>query len=158
LVRLVYQDLAVPPWPTSPGENSRVLPPPYDRVPHEEIVDRGKRSRRLFSDRPFEDLAALVPHPLLALAILDLAEPQELTELGMAVFLDRPLGSDKPPGAPDQTPLLSHNAFSRSIAIDRLALLRERLAPRSNAPVPSSAARKLNEMKIAGISIGAIES
>jgi hypothetical protein len=158
LLRLQYQDLPVPLWPTSSGENARVLPPPFGRVAREQVAEPGKRSRRLFSDRPFEDVLALVPHPLQALAIADLAQPQELAELGMAVFLDRPLGADKPAGAPDQTPLLSHNAFSRKIAIDRLRFVRENLALRCYAEVPSSALGKLNEINIAGIKIDDIES
>jgi hypothetical protein len=158
LVRLKYQDLAVPALPTSPGENTRVLPPPFYRIANEEIAERGKRSRRLFSDHPFEDLIALVPQPLLALAILDLAQPQELTELGMAVFLDRPLGADKLPAEPDQTPLLSHNAFSRAIAMERLAFLEDKLASLADVDVPCSARGELNELKIAGIKIDEIES
>jgi hypothetical protein len=117
-----------------------------------------KRSRRLFSDRPVEGLIALVPRSLLVAAIADLARPQELTELGMAVFLDRPLGTDKPPGAPDQTPLLSHNAFSRRVALDRFRFVLEKLAPLCDVKVPSSALGKLNEVNIAGIRIDDIES
>jgi hypothetical protein len=41
----------------------------------------------------------------------------------MAIFIDRPLGTGKAPGEPDQTPLISHEAFSRSIAARRLSEL-----------------------------------
>ena len=82
LIRLKYQDLAVPPLPTSPGENARVLPHPFYRIADEQIAEPGKRSRRLFSDRPFEDLIARVPRPLLVSAIEDLALPAELAEMG----------------------------------------------------------------------------
>jgi hypothetical protein len=53
----------------------------------------------------------------------DLQQADELRELGMAIFIDRPLGTGKAPGEPDQTPLLSHEAFSRSIAARRLSEL-----------------------------------
>jgi hypothetical protein len=43
----------------------------------------------------------------------------------MALFLDRPLGVFKAPGEPDQTPILSYEAFSRSIAERRLKALRK---------------------------------
>jgi hypothetical protein len=158
LVRLKYQNLPVPPLPTSLGENARVLPPPFGRVAEEQIAEPGKRSLRLFGDRPFEELLAVVPRPLWVAAFEDLARPQELAELGMAIFLDRPLGAEKPPGAADQTPLLSHNAFSRSIAVERLLFLREKLAPICDAELPSSTIRTLNEINIAGIRIDDIES
>jgi len=55
----------------------------------------------------------------------DLQEPEELQELGTAVFLDRPLGALKHPGEPDCTPLLSYQAFSRFIARTRLRFLHD---------------------------------
>jgi hypothetical protein len=158
VIRLKYQDLPVPALPTSTGENTRVLPEPFCRIADDEIVDSTKRSRRLFSDRPFEDLVALVPHALLVSAMADLAEPGDLVELGMAVFLDRPLGADKAPSEPDQTPLISHNAFSRSIAMDRLRFLQDSLAPCCDAQLPPSAIQRMGEMNIAGVRIGDIDS
>src|SRR5262249_44477193 len=59
--------------------------------------------------------------------IADLGHAEELQELGMALFLDRPLGVFKAPGEPDSTVLLSHEAFSRSIAERRLQFLAEHL-------------------------------
>ncbi len=41
----------------------------------------------------------------------------------MALFLDRPIGSAKAPGEPDGTLLLASEAYSRSIAEERLQLL-----------------------------------
>ena len=60
---------------------------------------------------------------LLRLSIRDLASPEELRELGLAVYLDRPLGDAKGPAEPDRTPLLASLAFSRSVARQRLQLL-----------------------------------
>src|SRR5262249_9127880 len=145
LVRLKYQDLAVPPLPTSPGENARVLPAPFFRVAHEQIVEVGKRRERLFRDRPFEDLVSLVPRPLRVALFEDLSTAAELTELGMAVFLDRPLGADHPAGAPDQTPLFSHNAFSRSIALERLHFLQDSLAPCCDVKAENSWGQPIEE-------------
>ena len=39
-----------------------------------------------------------------------------MRELGVAIFIDRPLGGLKAPGEPDLSPLLAHEAFSRSLA------------------------------------------
>src|SRR5262249_28321428 len=47
----------------------------------------------------------------------------ELRELGMATFLDRPFGGGKQATEPDETLLLSYQAFSRTIARRRLELL-----------------------------------
>src|SRR5262249_48676206 len=44
--------------------------------------------------------------------------------LGTALYLDRPLGAFKAPGEPDATFLFSYVAFSRSLASQRLDLLR----------------------------------
>jgi hypothetical protein len=47
----------------------------------------------------------------------------ELRELGMALYLDRPLGVFKEPAEVDRTPLLSYEAFSLTIAEARLQKL-----------------------------------
>src|SRR5207249_2747834 len=52
LLRRTIQGLPVPDAPTSPGENSRILPPPYERVPEEQILDPAKRTKRLFEGQP----------------------------------------------------------------------------------------------------------
>ena len=62
----------------------------------------------------------MVGRKVLEQSLADLEHPAELQELGMALFLDRPLGVFKQPGEPDRTPLLSYVAFSRSLAERRL--------------------------------------
>src|SRR5207237_193434 len=62
---------------------------------------------------------------LLRQSLTDLAHPDELPELGTALFLDRPLGAPKHPLEPDATPLLSYVAYSRSLALRRLESLAE---------------------------------
>jgi hypothetical protein len=123
LIRERYRGLLVPDEPTSPGESTRVLPAPHERVPEEQILNLHRRNKLLFGDeapgRPLGDNARAV----LRQSILDLRHPDELGELGTALYLDRPLGAFKAPGEPDQTPLLSYVAFSRSIALQRLSLL-----------------------------------
>lgn len=127
LLRLRYEGHAVPDLPTSPGENSRVLPPAYPRVPEEQITDPGKRHRKLFDDDPLLPWLSVQGRELLRAAVADLDHPAELQELGLALFLDRPLGIFKRPGEPDATPLLSYETFSRTVAHHRLQFLRERL-------------------------------
>jgi hypothetical protein len=126
LLRRRYEGWPVPDLPTSPGENTRVLPPSHPRVPEEQILHPGKRTRRLYADDPLTN--HLGPNAAAALwaSAADLAEPEELRELGAALFLDRPLGAGKAPAEPDGTLLLASEAFSRSVAERRLhALARE---------------------------------
>jgi hypothetical protein len=122
-LRRFYENLPVPNLPTSPGENARILPPPFGRVPEEEIVHPEKRSRLLFADDPLIPYLSHCGRELLQQSSDDLRHPLELRELGMALFLDRPLSLGKVPGQPDQTPLLSYEAFSRFIAGQRLRVL-----------------------------------
>lgn len=120
LLRLQYAGHPVPDAPTSPGENLRVLPDPFARVPEEQILSPKARRRQLF-------IADLPADPrLLRDCFADLERPEERFELGTALFLDRPLGFAKAPGEPDQTWLASHLSFSRSIADGRLRLLESR--------------------------------
>ncbi len=123
LIRQRYRGHLVPDAPTSPGENSRVLPAPHFRVPEEQFLQPHRRTKRLFTEDlpggPLGENAAAV----LRQSIADLDHPEELRELGAALYLDRPLGTFKAPGEPDQTPLLSYVAFSRTIAAQRLRLL-----------------------------------
>jgi hypothetical protein len=123
LLRVWYEGLPVPEIPTSPGENRRVLPSSHPRVPDDQILQPERRAKRLFDgdklDRHFGETAP----DLLAQSMADLEHPEELKELGLAVFLDRPLGVHKNPGEPDQTPLLSYLAFSRFVAESRLRFL-----------------------------------
>src|SRR5207237_5304396 len=77
---------------------------------------------------------------ILRQSLRDLSHPDELLELGLALFLDRPLGAGKGPGEADQTTLLSHLVFSRSIALHRLKFLGETAAADfSTEGVPLSA-------------------
>jgi hypothetical protein len=119
----------VPDAPTSPGENLRILPAPFQRVPEEQIMDPTRRSRKLFAAEPLNLTAC--GQMLLRQSIADLEHPAELRELGTALFLDRPLGIFKRPGEPDRTPLLSYEAFSASIVERRLGLLAEHVGDSS---------------------------
>ena len=120
LLRLQYAGHRVPDAPTSPGENQRVLPEPFVRVPDEQIESPVTRPRKLFkTDLPLSP-------GLIRACFGDLDQPTELLELGTALFLDRPLGHAKSPGEPDQTWLASHVLVSRSIADARLQLLTRR--------------------------------
>jgi hypothetical protein len=122
----IYQGLAVPDWPTSLGENARILPAPFCRVPEEQILDPRARSKRLFAgshlgiDKP-------TVRSVISQSLADLKHPEEFQELGKAIYLDRPLGYSIPAGEPDQTPLLSYELFSRSLAEDRLRFLEREL-------------------------------
>jgi len=121
LMRKLCVGLPVPDHPTSPGENQRVLPE-LDRLPEEQIINPEKRTRRLFEREPtitFGPQARGILHK----SVADLEHPMELRELGMALFLDRPLGVFKEPGEPDRTPLLSYEAFRAAIAGRRLEVL-----------------------------------
>ena len=122
LLRRMYEGLPVPDEPTSPGENTRVLPAPYKRIPEEQIFQTDKRTKRLFEGEP-----VLFPgehsRQIMQQCIADLEYPEEVQELGMAVFLDRPFGIGKSPTEPDRTLLLSYEAFSPSVAERRLQYL-----------------------------------
>ncbi len=120
LIRKQYEGHRVPDAPTSPGENLQVLPQPFARVPDEQIARPETRRKQLYSSQPLEPLLAESAYRVLRQSIDDLSHAAELRELGMAVFLDRPLGIFKQPGEVDRTPLLSYEAFSREIAERRL--------------------------------------
>lgn len=124
LLRRGYQGHPVPDAPTSPGENTRVLPPPFTRVPDEQILNPGKRVRRLFKGVPLAGRLSDVAGHVLALSLGDLGHAAELAELGTAVFIDRPFGLGKAATAPDQTLLIAHEAFSAAIAQRRIGELR----------------------------------
>ena len=86
------------------------------RVPEEQLLNPVRRQRRLFKDAPLHDLLGAHAHQILQASLDDLEHPDEVLELGMAVFIDRPLGFGKQPLEPDLTPLLAHETFSPSIA------------------------------------------
>jgi hypothetical protein len=125
LLRRRYRGHAVPDTPTSPGENARVLPDPFARIPEEQIVNPHRRTKRLFTDELPGGGLGPNARAVLRQSVRDLEHPPELRELGTALYLDRPVGAFKAPGEPDQTPLLSYTAFSRAIAMQRLLLLGE---------------------------------
>jgi hypothetical protein len=120
LLRRRYENHPVPDVPTSPGENNRVLPPSHPRVPEEQILQPTRRSRRLYANDPLTKYLGESATEALRQSVADLNNPSERRELGLALFLDRPLGEGRAPGEPDATPLLSCQAYSRAIAEQRL--------------------------------------
>ncbi len=120
LLRRRYENHPVPEVPTSPGENNRVLPPSHPRVPEEQILQPARRTKRLYADDPLTKYLGENAAAVLRQSIADLHHPEERRELGLALFLDRPLGFAKAPGEPDATPLLSCEAYSQAIAQQRL--------------------------------------
>jgi hypothetical protein len=150
LIRRQYEGHAVPDAPTSPGENTRVLPAPFVRLPEEQIVDPSRRSHRLFAEPiPLTDIGQAI----LRQSMADLSHPAELQELGMALFLDRPLGIGKHPGEPDRTPLLSYVAFSPTVAERRLRHLAEELGLIDEAAVQTHLARLHSDFAGVGLTI-----
>lgn len=125
LLRRRYEDHPVPDAPTSQGESLRVLPLPHPRVPEEQILQPGKRTKRLFEGDPLADHLQDRGRAVLEQAVRDLEHPAELRELGVALFLDRPLGAARGPLEPDRTLLLSCEAFSCTLAERRLQQLVE---------------------------------
>lgn len=123
LARRHYEGHLVPDVPTSPGENSRVLPGDTPHAPEEQLTHLLRRRRRLFEGDALIALFGPTARDALAQSAHDLGDAAERTELGLAVFIDRPLGYAKAPAEPDQTPLLAHEAYSRSIALRRLDAL-----------------------------------
>jgi hypothetical protein len=121
LHRYRYEGHLVPDVPTSPGENARVMSSEFPRVPDEQFVNLSCRTRKLFADGSVQ--LTSVGQTILRQSVEDLTHPAELQELGMALFLDRPLGIFKRPGEPDQTALLSYEAFSPMIAQRQLQIV-----------------------------------
>jgi hypothetical protein len=156
LLRRRYEGHLVPDEPTSQGENTRVLPPPHQRVPEEQIVFPQQRSRRLFAGDPLERFLTATALTILEESIRDLRGPVEMRELGLAIFLDRPLDAGKAPREPDQTLLLSSVAFSRSIARDRLRFLAEDLGLIPDRATFGTYRRLLDDLKVSGLSLEAV--
>jgi hypothetical protein len=159
LVRQQYEGLRVPDRPTSPGDNLRVLPAPWARLPEEQLFQPARRTKRLFADEPLEQVAGAAARAMLQQAVADLEHPAELRELGRATFLDRPLGALKPPGAVDRTPLFSYEAYSRRVVEQRLAQIRSwdwldarlRGAPRAAESLPGAPARDYGQAPRPGV-------
>lgn len=123
LLRRRYEGHAVPDLPTSPGENRRVLPTSHPRVPEEQILEPIRRVRHLYENTPLLPSASALLRVLLLQSFHDLEHAEEWREMGMAVFLDRPFGVGKAVAEPDSTLLLSAEAFSGSLACQRLHAL-----------------------------------
>ena len=119
-LRQSLEAMRFPDTPASPGENQRVLPAECPRVPEQQILDPATRSRTLFEPGSTDALITRSSQNVFRASLVDLEHAPELCELGMAVFLDRPLGVFHPPGHADRTPLVSYEAFSRRIAMSRL--------------------------------------
>jgi hypothetical protein len=122
-LKLIYAGHVVPVQPTSPGENLRVLPAPFERIPDEQIYHPNARPRQLFDSHV--ELTSN-SRKVLDQSLEGLADPDELAELGTALILDRPLGIGKLFGEPDATPMLSHVGRSRKLALRILKMLREK--------------------------------
>ena len=114
LLRQHYQGHLVPDVPTSPGENARVMPVP--RVPQEQLTQSLSRRRALFADEPLPTLLDASARKILKQSVQDLVHLDERVEMGLGLFIDRPLGYAKEVGEPDLTPLLAHEGFSPSLA------------------------------------------
>jgi hypothetical protein len=134
LLRRRYEGHPIPDRPTSPGENSRVLPEGHPRIPDEQILQPSRRIRRLYTGDPLR--ARLGPHgwTALRLSFADLKHADERRELGTALFIDRPLGGGKHPAEPDGTLLLASVAYSRSVAEERVGTLAMELGLATDAP------------------------
>ncbi len=144
------EGLLVPDEPTSPGENARMLPPPHRRVPEEQLQQRSRRTRRLFSAAPINWKSH---QGVLDICLEELADPAMLLELGTALYLDRPFGSTKPPGALDLTPLLSYELFSRAVVRERLSRIAQVEPELRLNPVLTSALKLLEELEVSGIPV-----
>jgi hypothetical protein len=157
LIRRRYEGHPVPDVPTSPGENARVLPPPHVRVSEEQITDPARRTKRLFAGQPLPPANGAIG-TVLRHSVDDLQHPDELRELGMAIYLDRPLGSGKRPGEPDATPLLSYEAFSRTVALDRLRQLHDHCGLLRAAAEYNAHAERLQKLAVHGLGVGSVIS
>jgi hypothetical protein len=153
LIRRRYEEHPVPDLPTSPGENLRVLPPTHPRVSEEQILQPAQRTRRLFAGDPLTNHLGPQGSSLLRQSLFDLEHPQELRELGLALFLDRPFGAGKAPAEPDATLLLTSEAYSSSIARQRLHALAQDLHVSTE---DSLFQRLLGQPEVRGLSLDAI--
>lgn len=137
LLRRHYDGHLVPDSPTSPGENARVLPPSHPRVPDGQLAHGTQRRRKLFADEPLGALLPKAARAILAAGVAELDQMDDRVEMGLGLFIDRPLGYAKQIGEPDVTPMLAHEAFSPSIARRRWAELKS-LCAELNVPVDAA--------------------
>jgi hypothetical protein len=136
LLRRHYEGLRVPSQPTSPGENARVMPAHHPRLSEEEILQPLKRRRQLFENDPLSELLSPHARRVFAQSMRDLEQLAERIELGVGLFIDRPLGYAKAPIEPDLTPILAHEAFSPSLEKRRIAELSQLAAELGSPPLP----------------------
>jgi hypothetical protein len=153
LLRRQYEGHPVPDQPTSPGENSRVLPESHPRVPEEQLLNPLRRKRLLYVDDPLPACLSRQAREVLRQSFADLTHAEERRELGLGLFIDRPFGDGKHPAEPDATPLLSSLAFSRAIAERRLRKLADEVGLAKDAPEVLELAAQLD---FRGLPVGAI--
>lgn len=156
LLRRHYEGLLVPDAPTSPGENARVLPEPFFRVPEEQLLHVLRRRKRLYAGDPLDGILSPKVRAVLGESLRDLTDAAPWRELGMAVFVERPLGWAKEVGEPDLTPLLAHEAFSPSIAQRRLGELVKLAEALHLNNVPQNLARLHENAPVAGLPARAV--
>lgn len=125
LARRRYEGHLVPDLPTSPGENARVLPASHPRLPEEQLTQTHRRRRVLYAGESLAGVLSECARRVVAKSVADLMHFDERVEMGLGVFIDRPLGYAKAVGEPDLTPLLAHEAFSPSLARRRWQELKE---------------------------------
>jgi hypothetical protein len=155
LHRRANEGLAIPDAPTSPGENMRVLPPSHPRVSEEQILEPAKRKRRLFDGDPLTNHLTPNVENVLRQSLADLENPDELLELGMAIYLDRPFNFGKPPAKPDGTLLFSAEAFSRNLALQRLHNLPRWFEGVADA-IPADCVERLRNLPVVGLPLDRI--
>jgi len=155
LLRRHYEGHPVPDQPTSPGENSRVLPASHPRVPEEQILSPLRRKRLLYADDPLPASVGSRSWEILRQSFIDLAHAEERRELGLALFIDRPFGEGKHPAEPDATLLLSSLAYSRAIAEGRLRKLANELGLTAEGPEVQGLAAQLDFSGLSVEEIGA---
>ena len=156
LIRRRYEGWPVPDLPTSPGENNRVLPPSHPRVPEEQILQPSRRTRRLYADDPLPSHLGKHGAEALRRSAADLCHVEELRDLGTAVFLDRPFGGGKAPMELDGTLLLASEAFSRSVAEQRLLALAQEPGLLTDAERDACLRRLKDGAETHGLSLDAV--
>ncbi len=156
LSRRQYEGHRVPDAPTSMGENARVLPAPFVRVPEEQIFEANRRRRTLFADEPTDTLLGPAARRAFEASLADVQQPGEMRELGLGMFLDRPLGVLLEGGAVDRTPLLSYEAFSRFVVRRRLAALKS--AGWIDAAYHDQLCARLNDLPPTGLPVAELNA
>ena len=120
-MRKQLEGMVVPAEPMAPGEHSRIW---SETQSADQTVVQSKSAQTitLFKDDPIEQLLSDLERKLLQPSQQDLDNHNMLMELGRATFLDRPLGMFKWAQRvfQDRTPLFAYDAFSLSLARERL--------------------------------------